>query len=262
MQPQAVLRVKNGFVPDWMPGGYRDVKVNPVLNDHLCEIQLHLSKFVEETDGQHDVYEWARKLKVTQEMRPTHFFKNLSPEVTKEMVLLARNNWLGSGPWLLALQFDAGQFNLVEEPIRQVRCIRIQLKPCLVLAHHISSVEDVSKSPRRRSTCRMTKPMRTVCSTYMHQALSKAEDCVKRGPKDNHIEELRVSTLTATLGMALQKQVRHEQFNAFRMARIQCLAGSYPTYRCGLEAGTFGVIWFRTGYINMPSRSIRQTTFS
>ncbi|CAB1120838.1 unnamed protein product [Ectocarpus sp. CCAP 1310/34] len=160
-EPQAVLRVKNGFDPDWMPGGYRDVKVNPVLNDHLCEIQLHLSKFVEETHGQHDVYEWSRKLKVTQEMLPTHFFKNLSPEVTEEMVLLARSNWLGSRRWLLALQLDAGQFNLVEEPTRQ--------------------------------------------------ALSMAEDCVKRGPKGNHCEELRVSTYAAALGKALQNQGKYEE---------------------------------------------------
>ncbi|CAN0533418.1 unnamed protein product, partial [Ectocarpus sp. 12 AP-2014] len=66
---QRVLRVKNGFNSDWMPSGYRDVKLNPVVNEHLCEIQLHLRKFFALKGGQHAVYEWARELNVTTDMR-------------------------------------------------------------------------------------------------------------------------------------------------------------------------------------------------
>ncbi|CAM9679905.1 unnamed protein product, partial [Laminaria digitata] len=60
LQPQDVLRVTNGFNSDWMPSGYRDVKVNPIVNKHLCEIQLHLRAFLSLKAGQHAVYEWAR----------------------------------------------------------------------------------------------------------------------------------------------------------------------------------------------------------
>ncbi|CAM9418900.1 unnamed protein product, partial [Ectocarpus sp. 4 AP-2014] len=60
LEPQDVLRVKNGFISDWMPSGYRDVKVNPIVNGHLCEIQLHLHGFIVLKSGQHAVYEWAR----------------------------------------------------------------------------------------------------------------------------------------------------------------------------------------------------------
>ncbi|CAM9579044.1 unnamed protein product, partial [Ectocarpus sp. 13 AM-2016] len=36
-QPQDVLRVANGFTNNWTPGGFRDVRVNAVVNEHLCE---------------------------------------------------------------------------------------------------------------------------------------------------------------------------------------------------------------------------------
>ncbi|CAM9457830.1 unnamed protein product [Ectocarpus sp. 12 AP-2014] len=116
---QRVLRVKNGFNSDWMPGGYRDVKLNPVVNEHLCEIQLQLREFFALKGGQHAVYEWARELTVTTEMRGEHPFKNTSPEVTKEMMRLAEENWYGTEPFLEDIQFAAGHYDLAEKSHRQ-----------------------------------------------------------------------------------------------------------------------------------------------
>ncbi|CAM9461600.1 unnamed protein product, partial [Ectocarpus fasciculatus] len=114
-----VLRVKNGFNSDWMPSGYRDVKLNPVVKEHLCEIQLHLREFFSLKGGQHAVYEWARELNVTTEIDGEHLIKNLSPEVTKEMMRLAGENWRGTGYLLQDLQLDARQYDLAEKSFRQ-----------------------------------------------------------------------------------------------------------------------------------------------
>ncbi|CAM9793335.1 unnamed protein product, partial [Ectocarpus fasciculatus] len=116
---QHVLRVKNGFDSDWMPSGYRDVKLNPVVNEHLCEIQLHLREFFALKGGQHAVYEWARKLNVSTEMRAEDLFQNLSPEVIKEMMRLAGENWRGTGYCLPDLQVAAGKYDLAEMSHRQ-----------------------------------------------------------------------------------------------------------------------------------------------
>ncbi|CAN0175545.1 unnamed protein product, partial [Laminaria digitata] len=84
VQPQDVLRVTNGFNSDWMPSGYRDVKVNPIVNKHLCEIQLHLRAFLSFKADTHAVYEWARELNVSVHMEAGYLFKNLSSEITQE----------------------------------------------------------------------------------------------------------------------------------------------------------------------------------
>ncbi|CAM9883518.1 unnamed protein product [Ectocarpus sp. 4 AP-2014] len=114
-----VRRVTNGFISDWMPSGYRDVKVNLVVNEHLCEIQLHLREFFSLKGGQHAVYEWARDLNVTTEMRPEDLFEHLSDKVAKEMVRLAEQNWCGTRNLLWRLQVAAGQYDLAEENLRQ-----------------------------------------------------------------------------------------------------------------------------------------------
>ncbi|CBN75712.1 hypothetical protein Esi_0167_0004 [Ectocarpus siliculosus] len=117
---QDILRVKNGFNSDWMPSGYRDVKLNPVVNDHVCEIQLHLREFFALKGGQHVVYEWARELNVTTDMRGEDLWKNLSPEVMKEMMRLAGQNWRETGFCLPDLQRAAGQYDLAEESHRKL----------------------------------------------------------------------------------------------------------------------------------------------
>ncbi|CAN0465453.1 unnamed protein product, partial [Ectocarpus sp. 12 AP-2014] len=114
-----VLRVANGFNSDWMPSGYRDVKVNPVVDEHLCEIQLHLREFFTLKSGQHAVYEWARDLKVTTIMRAENLFEFLSREITEEMIGLAQRNWHGTGRFLPRLQLAAGQYDQAEKGFRQ-----------------------------------------------------------------------------------------------------------------------------------------------
>ena len=67
-----VVRVKNGFIGDNTPGGYRDVKLNVSLSTGLVvEIQLHLKQFnVLKKNGGHEAYCWARTKKVSDEVIP------------------------------------------------------------------------------------------------------------------------------------------------------------------------------------------------
>lgn len=104
-----------------MPSGYRDVKANPVVNEHLCEIQLHLGDFSVLKSDQHAVYKWARDLKVTSKMRATDLFSTLSREVTEEMIRLARQDWCGTGYCLPELLLASGQYHKAEEGLRQVK---------------------------------------------------------------------------------------------------------------------------------------------
>ncbi|CAM9384613.1 unnamed protein product, partial [Ectocarpus sp. 13 AM-2016] len=120
LNPQDVLRVKNGFSSDWMPSGYRDVKVNPVVNGHLCEIQLHLREFFELKDGQHTVYEWARELPVTTETDARYLFDDLSSETLEEMIRLAEVNWAGAEHVLPSLQLYTGKYVEAEEAFRKL----------------------------------------------------------------------------------------------------------------------------------------------
>lgn len=112
----------NSFNDNWTPHGFRDVRVNVIVNEHLCEIQLVLREFLKLRSGQHRVLGWAQDLKVTTEMRATDLY-NPSPEVMEEMLDLARQNWHGTSTTLPDLQLAAGQYNLAEEGLRQVvRC--------------------------------------------------------------------------------------------------------------------------------------------
>lgn len=114
------MRVKNGFNSSWMPSGYRDVKLNAAVNGHLCEIQLHLQSFYELKSGQHKVYEWARDLKVCAEIDANHLFKNLSPEITDDMIRLAEEDWYGTGFCLPELLAAGGKYLQAEELQRKV----------------------------------------------------------------------------------------------------------------------------------------------
>lgn len=124
-QPEDIVRVKNGFQPDWMPSGYRDVKVNPIVSEHLCEIQLHLREFFYLKAGQHKVYEWARELNVTTEMHPSYLFENQSSEVRKEMIRLAGQNWRGTQFCLEFLYFDAAQYANAHEGYSKVTRVKL-----------------------------------------------------------------------------------------------------------------------------------------
>ncbi|CAN0365154.1 unnamed protein product [Ectocarpus sp. 6 AP-2014] len=156
-----VLRVKNGFNSDWMPSGYRDVKVNPVVNDHLCEIQLHLREFYALKRGQHAVYEWARDLNVTTEMRPSDLFKNVSREVTERMIRLALQNWHGTWYCLSDLQLAAGQYAQAETGVRQ------ELLQAEDLAR---GVEDNGSEGSRRALIRVATAKERLASVLIEQA--------------------------------------------------------------------------------------------
>ena len=131
VQPQDVRRVSNGFNSDWMPSGYRDVKVNPVVNEHLCEIQLQLGAFYSLKAGQHAVYEWARELIVTTEMEAEHLFQNLSREVTKEMIHLAQQNWGYTTHTLPLLHLAAGDYLQAQEVSNKVLVRLLPLLKCV-----------------------------------------------------------------------------------------------------------------------------------
>ncbi|CAM9252072.1 unnamed protein product [Ectocarpus sp. 8 AP-2014] len=119
VEPHHVKRVRNGFNSGWKPSGYRDVKVNTVVSGHLCEIQLHLGSFFKLKDGQHEVYEWARELKVSTEMDADHLFKMWSPGITEEMVRLAQQNWRRTRFYLPDLLADAAQYVQAEEGYKE-----------------------------------------------------------------------------------------------------------------------------------------------
>lgn len=120
VQPQDVLRVSNGFISDWMPSGYRDVKVNPIVDEHLCEVQLQLGAFFSLKAGQHAVYEWARELNVSTGMEPEHLFTTLSTEVTMEMICLAQQNWGYTERYLPKLHLAVGDYPKAEEGLNKV----------------------------------------------------------------------------------------------------------------------------------------------
>lgn len=128
-QEEDIVRVFNGFSSDWMPSGYRDVKVNPVVNGHLCEIQLHLRDFFELKDGQHKVYQWARELPVTTEPDPRYLFDDLSGQVLEEMMKLSEANWAATEDVLPSLQMYTGKYLEAEEAFRKVEadCLRLAL---------------------------------------------------------------------------------------------------------------------------------------
>ena len=146
-----MIRVSNGFNSGWKPSGYRDVKVNVVVNGHLCEIQIQLESFYKLKSGQHDVYEWARELKVSTEMDADHLFKIWSPGVTEEMIRLAdEENWCRTRFYLPDLLADAGQYDEAEAGYREVPfCVRERKCRCRWYV-----------SPRNRS--------QTPYSTYEH----------------------------------------------------------------------------------------------
>ncbi|CAN0514530.1 unnamed protein product, partial [Ectocarpus sp. 12 AP-2014] len=98
IQGGGIRRVFNGFVRHYAKNGYRDVKVNVVLAEHVCEMQLHLRSFYDRLkDGQHKVYEWSRTLNVTVDMKAEHLFKNMDRKTLAIMTRLAGDDWQSTG---------------------------------------------------------------------------------------------------------------------------------------------------------------------
>ncbi|CAM9623319.1 unnamed protein product, partial [Laminaria digitata] len=221
LQPQDVLRVKNGFNSDWMPGGYRDVKVNPVVNQHLCEIQLQLRDFFALKSGQHAVYTWARELNVKQEMRAENLFEKLSPEGREEMVNLARQNWQGRGLWLADLQLAAGQHNLAEKGFRQ----------------NLSEAEDVLRGFEDHGSYERRKTLLSV-STFRANLGTALQKTVRREQFDGQIwEEFaeNVALQRTSLRTFLARRTRHSIPIAFPLTFQGSVKEAKPPVGLGLE---------------------------
>lgn len=118
-----ILRVSNGFLRNYERNGYRDVKVNVIAAEHICEIQLHLRPFHSLTEGQHKVYEWSRALSVTTEMAPHHLFKNMEPGTLELMTRLSRENWCSTSCVLPFLLLESGEYEEARALLRKVSII-------------------------------------------------------------------------------------------------------------------------------------------
>lgn len=119
-EPQ-ILRVHNGFGSDYMPSGYRDIKLNVVVEEHICEMQLHLRSFYELKPGQHKVYEWARDLNVTVGISHRDLVKDLSPEIMQDMIDVVREVWGQRSELLLILLSDSGKWREARSMLNEVR---------------------------------------------------------------------------------------------------------------------------------------------
>lgn len=115
-----IVGVRNGFLAHYGSNGYRDVKLDVLLENHACEVQLHFPSFYDLRDGQHKVYEWSRRLNVTVEMRPDHLFKDTSKAILARMISLARGDWCSTRETLPALLHAAGEYDQSAELLRRV----------------------------------------------------------------------------------------------------------------------------------------------
>lgn len=131
LKVHGVALVRNTFRGNYQPNGYRDVKLIVEVNlgdgsgtterTHLCEVQLHLAAFFNLKEGQHKVYEWARKLRVRHRMDPQHLFEGMRPELLKEMIHLVEEDWGGLKMFALAdLLTTAGRHTEAETLQRKV----------------------------------------------------------------------------------------------------------------------------------------------
>lgn len=99
------------------------MKLAVVLSDHLCEIQLQLQSFYATKESQHNVYEWSRTLRVTEEMQPEHLFKHMDPNILAEMVDLAQRNWTSTLDTLPHLLCATGRFTDARKILVKVRLL-------------------------------------------------------------------------------------------------------------------------------------------
>lgn len=59
-QTLPVVRRKNRFVGDELPGGYRDMLLNVLCGEHVCEVQLALKQLSDVKEEMHRYYEVER----------------------------------------------------------------------------------------------------------------------------------------------------------------------------------------------------------
>jgi hypothetical protein len=63
--------VKNGFTDSLTAGGYRDIKVNVAINDHVCELQIYLKHFFNlKNEKGHDLYNKIRSFQIEGALNP------------------------------------------------------------------------------------------------------------------------------------------------------------------------------------------------
>lgn len=129
MQDGQIVSVRNGFVHNYRRSGYRDVKLCITLENHICEIQLHISSFYSLKDYQHVVYEWSRGLNVAVEIKAENLFQKLGPGTLAQMIDLAQDNWQSTGDALYFLRRAAGEYGESERLLRQVRA-RVRWEYC------------------------------------------------------------------------------------------------------------------------------------
>jgi tetratricopeptide (TPR) repeat protein len=90
----SIKRVKSGFVKGqsaYMTGGYRDVKANVFIKNHIGEIQLHAAGFweVKANEG-HQIYKWVRQYNVSGLNDAVEILSGLSPKLLAEMTKIAK----------------------------------------------------------------------------------------------------------------------------------------------------------------------------
>jgi tetratricopeptide (TPR) repeat protein len=74
-----VVRVKDGFIDSLTSGGYRDIKLNLSINNHICEVQLHLKGFYTlKEGGGHDLYNKIREFRIQGALEATDLLRNPS----------------------------------------------------------------------------------------------------------------------------------------------------------------------------------------
>lgn len=91
-----------------------------IVEEHICEVQLHLRSFYSLKDGQHEVYKWSRTLNVTADMTPEHLLKNMEPAVLQLMTRLAREDWFSTKFTLHSLLVASGDYKEAQELLLQV----------------------------------------------------------------------------------------------------------------------------------------------
>lgn len=153
IQDRDVVRVSNGFIHDYGRNGYRDVKMYVILEEHVCEIQLHLRSFYSVKKGQHEVYRWSRTLNVTADMEADQLFKDMEPGSLALMTQLATENWCSTGRALAPLLHVSGRYADARDLLLQVNMHSERRELLRVPPMSSSEYEDVIRCDAGGGTC-------------------------------------------------------------------------------------------------------------